>query len=83
MEKLTIAIGGAGAWLGSVFLCIILGPFFGGLGGWVVGLVFGDTILGIFSQLGIHNITMFQAGVFLGFVGGFLRTKTTVEQKKD
>ena len=83
MEKLTIVLGAAVAWQGSMFLFVIINSLVGGIAGLVVGLVFGDTILGIFSQLGIHNITMFQAGVFLGFVGGFLRTKTTVEQKKD
>ena len=55
----------------------VLGTFFGWLVGWTVGLFFGDTILGIVGQMGLHGITMPQLGAFLGFVGGFLKTKTS------
>jgi hypothetical protein len=57
----------------------------GAFAGWVVGLFFADTILGIAGQLGIRNVTMWQLGAFLGFVGGFLKTKVTatVEAAKE
>lgn len=68
----------------GIFFFIIFGTLLGGLAGWIVGFFFGDTILAIASQLGIKSVTMFQLGCFLGFVGGFLKTKVTatVEQKK-
>lgn len=49
MEKLPIILGSVVAGFGGMFALVVLGPFFGGMAGWVVGLVFGDTILGIFS----------------------------------
>lgn len=63
----------------AIFVAILLGPLIGGCAAWVVGLVFGDVILGIFSQFGLKGVTMWQVGVFFGFVSGFLKTKTTVE----
>lgn len=67
----------------GIFFFVILGTLLGGVAGWVVGLFFSETILGIASQLGIKNVTMFQLGAFLGFTGGFLKTKVTatVEEK--
>ena len=51
----------------------VLGVLGGGISGWVVGLFFGDTFLGIFKQIGIENVTMFQIGAFLGFVASFFK----------
>jgi len=82
MDKVATAFGEIALTMGGVFVFIIAGAFFGGAAGWIVGLVFGDTILGILAQLGVKGITMFQFGVFLGFVGGFLKTKTTVTAAK-
>ena len=53
---------------------VILGTLAGALIGWIVGWFFSDTILFIAAQLGIKNISMWQLGAFLGFVGGFFRT---------
>lgn len=63
----------------SAFLVffIIAGTLFGAIGAWVVGYFFGDTILGILGQLGVHHVTMWQFGAFLGFVGGFFQPVTT------
>jgi hypothetical protein len=58
---------------GLVFLAVIFGAVGGAFCGWVVGWFFGDTILAIARQLGLHDITMWQFGAFLGFVGGFFR----------
>ena len=63
--------------LGGIFFFVIFGTLLGGIAGWIVGIFFGDTILGIAQQIGIKNITMFQLGCFLGFIGGFLKTKVT------
>lgn len=68
----------------GIFFFVIFGTLLGGVAGWTVGIFFGDTILGIASQIGVKNISMFQFGSFLGFIGGFLKTKVTatVEAKK-
>lgn len=67
--------------LGGIFMFVIFGTLLGGVAGWIVGLFFADTILGIASQLGIKNVTMFQLGAFMGFFGGFLKMKVTAEVK--
>ena len=82
MDKMAVAFGSIALGIGGIFFFVILGTLMGGIAGWVVGLIFGDTILGIASQLGIHNVTMFQLGSFMGFMGGFLKTKVTAEVKK-
>ena len=80
MEDVLKGIGGGVAIVALLGILIRLGTLFGAIAGWVVGIFFGDTILGILSQLGVHNVTMWQFGAFMGFVGGFLRTTVT---KKD
>lgn len=79
MEKITAMFGGFLLIIGVTFVFVPLATLMGGFVGWLVGIFFGDTILGIFGQLGIHNVTMFQLGACLGFVGGFLKTKVTAE----
>lgn len=64
------------------FFAISLATVFGAIGGWFIGLFFGNTILGILSQLGVHNVAMWQFGAFLGFVGGFFKTSVTKEANK-
>lgn len=81
-EKLAASFGIMAMTIGGIFFFVILGTLFGGLAGWLVGLVFGDTILGIAAQLGIKGVSMFQFGAFMGFVGGFLKTKVTAEVKQ-
>ena len=75
MDKMAKSFGVLALAIGGIFFFIILSTFMGGLAGWTVGLIFGETILGIFAQLGVKGVTMFQIGSFLGFVGGFLKTK--------
>lgn len=79
MESIAKFAGICAAGIGTAFIFIIISSLMGGISGWVVGLVFGDTILGIAAQIGIKDVTMFQLGLFLGFVGGFLRTKVDVK----
>lgn len=81
MEKLATSFGTMAMALGGIFFFVILGTLMGGVAGWIVGLFFGDNILGILSQIGIKNISMFQFGTFMGFMGGFLKTKVTAEIK--
>lgn len=57
-----------------VFLGItLLMPVLGAVVGWSVGLLFGETILGIFAAMGITGFKMWQIGAFLGFVSGFFK----------
>jgi|HubBroStandDraft_1064217.scaffolds.fasta_scaffold379046_2 hypothetical protein len=83
MRNFVERIGAAAFFMADVVVFVSLATLFGGFTGWIVGIWFGDTILGIAAQLGVKNVTMFQLGAFLGFIGGFLRTKVraTVEEK--
>jgi hypothetical protein len=83
MDKVAIAFAVFVLTIGGVFLLIIFSTLMGALAGWVVGLFFSETILGILSQLGIRNIAMWQFGAFMGFVGGFLKTKVTATVNSD
>ena len=83
MEKGATVFGIAAMSLGGIFVFVILGTLIGGIAGWVVGLFFSDTILGILAQLGVKGISMFQFGAFMGFVGGFLKTKVTTTVKNE
>jgi hypothetical protein len=71
MKILFAFIGGMITVMAGLFIAPLLGSLFGAFGGWVVGLFFSDTILGILAQLGIKGVAMWQVGLFLGFVGGF------------
>ena len=78
------AIAGAFMALGLVMLIIvmvILGTFFGGVAGWIVGLFFTDTIMQTLNRIGVDTMgmTMWQLGATLGFVSGFF--KSTKVQK--
>lgn len=81
MDTFIKFFGGAVLAIGGIMFFVVLGTLMGTVSGWIVGLLFGDTILGIASQLGIRNVSMWQLGAFLGFVGGFLKTKVTAEVK--
>ena len=59
-----------------MFLGCILGTLFGAFAGWVVGLIFGKTILSFFAALGITGFKMWQIGAVLGFVGGFFKSSS-------
>ena len=72
-------IAGAFMAVGLVMLIIvmvILGTFFGGIAGWIVGLFFTDTIMGTLNRIGVDTmgLTMWQLGATLGFVSGFFKS---------
>ena len=78
------AIAGALMAVGLMMLIIvmvILGTFFGGIAGWIVGLFFTDTIMNTLNRIGVDTMgmTMWQLGATLGFVSGFF--KSTKVQK--
>lgn len=73
---ITLAILGL---LAAFFLAPLLGIAVGAFAGWVVGLVFPETI-GILATIMTGGVTMpaWQVGAILGFVGGFFKTRTHV-----
>ena len=78
------AFAGALMAIGLVMLIIvmvILGTFFGGVAGWIVGMFFTDTIMTTLNRIGVDTMgmTMWQLGATLGFVSGFF--KSTKVQK--
>lgn len=81
MDKTTRVFGVIALSLMGVFFFVVAGTLLGAVAGWIVGLFFGDTILGILAQLGVTGISMWQFGAFMGFVGGFLKTKVSAEVK--
>lgn len=82
MKQEDVARGGASVIivLFLMLLLIPLGTLLGGIIGVIVGWVFGDTILHTVGQFGVHDVSMWQLGCFLGFVSAFFRAHTT---KKD
>lgn len=81
MDKLALTLGGMALAIGGIFFFVIFGTLMGAIAGWIVGMFFDDTILGILSQLGVHGVSMWQFGAFMGFVDGFLKTKVSAEVK--
>lgn len=81
MEFAAKIFGGTILVLGGLFLMVILGTLMGAISGWIVGLFFSDTILGVWSKFGISGFTMWELGAFLGFTGGFFRASQTNNSK--
>lgn len=79
MEELSKAMALLPMAIGAIFIAVLLGPVFGGLAGWVVGLLFESTILKVLAAFGVTGIEVWELGAFMGFVGGFLKTTTTVK----
>ena len=67
--------------VGGLLILPIARAFFGGVGGWLVGIVFGDMILCTLTAFGIKGLTMWQLGVTLGFLSGYF--KSSCSCKKD
>jgi len=64
-------------WWVLMFVSPIISTFFGALGGWVIGLVFEETIKSALIAIGmdnVRNVTMWQLGAGLGFFGGYFRS---------
>ena len=63
-------------------LAFVLNVFIGAVSGWIVGLFFGNAILGILSQIGVSGFSMWQIGAFLGFISGFFRKMISFNNNK-
>lgn len=63
-----------------MFVSVLANTLIGGIIGWIIGLFFEETILGILASIGIKGFSMFQIGIFLGFISCFY--KTLIEWKR-
>lgn len=68
-----------------IVLMVILGTFFGGVAGWIVGLFFTDTIMQTLNRIGVDTMgmTMWQLGATLGFISGFFKATGVRTTKND
>jgi hypothetical protein len=69
-------IAAAAGIVAMVFFVIILSTLFGGIAGWTVDLVFPFVATTLNSLLGTE-LTAFEMGAVMGFVGGFFKTSVT------
>ena len=65
-----------------MFIAPAISALFGGFSGWVVGLFFEEQVRAFLEGAGINTagLSMFDIGLALGFIGGYLKT-TTHQQK--
>lgn len=74
MTKVILTVLGAiGLSCIVLFVAPLLGIVFGSLAGWVVGLFFSETILGMAAAVGVTGFEMWQIGAALGFISMFFR----------
>lgn len=58
-----------------LFFMPLIGTLFGGFTGWVVGLLFESQIINFLGRfIETEDLSMWQIGASLGFIGGFFRT---------
>lgn len=81
-EKFAAGIGTTVFFIGSIIFIAPLATAMGALGGWIVGWFFGNAILSVLGQIGVHDVAMWQLGAAFAFFGSFLRTQTTVKVDK-
>jgi hypothetical protein len=80
MKKIVLVIVSIVLAMGVIFIMTLLGSIVGAFAGWLVGLLFGETILGILESLGISGFAMWQIGAFLGFISGFFKKFNTKKE---
>lgn len=78
MNAAFIAIFGALAIAGLLFISMLLSTIFGGVGGWVVGLVF-PVVIDTLNKLAGTQLTSFEVGAVLGFFGSAFRSSLSVK----
>lgn len=64
----------------TLTILVTLNVIFGAVGGWIVGLFFGDAILTTLARFGVDiaGLTMWKLGATLAFVGAFFRAHQSV-----
>lgn len=68
---------GAVAFTALLFISVLFGTVIGAFAGWVVGLVFTDTMITLAKMLGQPGMEAWQLGAILGFVGSFFRSSSS------
>lgn len=66
--------------LGMMFFLPLISSTIGAFVGFVVGLVFDDTMMLMAKMLGIPEASSWQLGMILGFVGGFFKSNTSTSK---
>lgn len=61
---------------------MVLNVLFGAISGWLIGLFFGNTIIGVLDCVGISGFSMWEIGAFMGFIAGFFRKMITFNSNK-
>ena len=61
-----------------LFIIIIASTIMGGVAGWVVGGVFPEIMAHTKAWFGV-DVTNFQFGAMIGFVGSFLRNSSSIK----
>jgi hypothetical protein len=79
-EKVTAAVGASILFSAFILAAAPISAGCGALAGMTVGWFFGNTIIYVLGQLGLHNVALWQLGATLGFLSSFLRTSTTVKK---
>lgn len=79
MGNILIAVGGAAAIAGFLFISMLASTFFGGVAGWVVGLVF-PFVIDTLNHLAGTQLTGFEVGAVLGFFGSAFRSSLTIKK---
>lgn len=81
MNDFLKVIGAAVAFAGLIVVIAPLNVLLGAFAGWTVSLFWGDSILITLRSVGLPpEVSMWQLGAALGFVGSFLRTSVTARQ---
>jgi hypothetical protein len=63
----------------AIMFLPLIGTLAGAFIGWIVGLVFPETILSTLARFGVRTegLQVWQLGACLGFVGAFFKTNVT------
>lgn len=82
MERIIKVFIATVGFMSLVCVLSILGVCFGALSGWLVGLIFPFTFVQLKFHFGLALFEPWQIGALLGWIGGFLKTQTTLYKEK-
>lgn len=81
LETVTKIVGAGVLFVAALIVVAPLNALAGAIAGWTVELFWGDAILRTLRAVGLPDrVSMWHLGATLGFVGSFLRTRTTVSK---
>lgn len=81
-DKLVQGIGTSFLFVGALVVWTPLTASVGALAGYTTSLLWGNTIGEVLWYFGLKEIALWKLGCAAGFFSGFLRTQTTVQEKK-